>query len=697
MKKANVISWLTIISITSLALTGCNSGAEGTVSSSDAGSSQITNPSWGNNSNNGSNQVIEKPITLTRISVNANKSSVALGEGATLYATAYYSDDSHKTVTDLVTWKISEEDRIEIDPQNGEVATLTEGEATITASLDNLVSESYTLEVTAPELTQIALSVKEKSLPVGIRTEFEVWGYFTDEQWRKIPHGVAWQITNDQVVKIEAGNQINAVGEGETQIIAHLDGYSSQPVTIEVTQAQLTAIDITPKEVSMPLGTAQALTVMGTFTNGKTLDITKDVEWSQPKSEIARIEEGKIVATKIGTETIQAYKGDIKGNNVEIKVTDAIITGLQITPANTQLASGTTLEFIAKSIYSDGSEKDVTNEVKWASANYDVLTFEANKATGHKPAKTRVIATLNNGVEASVEVTVTNAILSNIQVMPTSLELGEEQVGRLRAIGEFSDGTSSDITEQVYWVSDDQQVASMLKSGLLNGIKQGQTRVTASWQGLSQTSEIKVSHQLNVKEDIALCGNKIDDDSRDTAQGECLKVASDQYGNLISAAPSVKLLNGLGYKLIRSGEKPRPYTKAYNGVRIEREGYGPTGEPFGLFNNNGLMGQTEQWCNELATKNFAGRNNWRRATRAELMNLYSKVGGSLWDGNNDDGYSSKGLGWPTVSEYWSALNMDQIPQDNYYDLVNMHAGRTFLIDEGYFGSAYPACIAPIAR
>ncbi|WP_271206864.1 Ig-like domain-containing protein [Vibrio cholerae] len=161
MKKANVISWLTIISITSLALTGCNSGAEGTVSSSDAGSSQITNPSWGNNSNNGSNQVIEKPITLTRISVNANKSSVALGEGATLYATAYYSDDSHKTVTDLVTWNISEQDRIEIDPQNGEVTTLTEGEATVTASLDNLVSESYTLEVTAPELTQIALSVKE--------------------------------------------------------------------------------------------------------------------------------------------------------------------------------------------------------------------------------------------------------------------------------------------------------------------------------------------------------------------------------------------------------------------------------------------------------------------------------------------------------------------------------------------------------
>lgn len=40
--------------------------------------------------------------------------------------------------------------------------------------------------------------------------------------------------------------------------------------------------------------------------------------------------------------------------------------------------------------------------------------------------------------------------------------------------------------------------------------------------------------------------------------------------------------------------------------------------------------------------------------------------------------------------------MDQVSSDGYYDIVNMHVGRSFLISRGDEFS-YPSCIAPISR
>ncbi|ENM5738408.1 Ig-like domain-containing protein [Vibrio mimicus] len=683
MKKQNFISWLTIISITSITLAGCNSGSEGT-------------PNINNNLNNGSNEAIVTPITLDKISINSNKSSVAMGESLTLHATAYYSDNSHKTVTDLVRWNVEGESNIAIDTLTGEVTTLAEGTAVVTASLDGVESGPFNVDVTAPELTDIALITKEKSLPIGISTKLETWGHFTDDQWRRIANGIQWKTTAEDVLTIDDEGNVKALSEGSAKIVAVVDHLNSHPITIEVTKAELTAIDITPAEVSMPLGTAQALVAMGTFTSGKTVDITQDVEWLQVRSDVARIENGKMIAIKIGSETISAKKGDIQSQPVEVKVTDAVISHLQLTPVNATLAKGTTLEFNAKSIYTDGTEKDVTDSVEWKSDNYDVLTFVDNKATGHQQAKVQVFATLPSGEKAAVNVTVTNAALSQIDITPTSIELGKEQVGQFRAIGKYTDGSEADITAQVSWSSSNSNNVSMMQNGLLNGLEVGTSTITARLQGIYQTATVNVEEQLETQDSIAMCGGRIDDDSRTTAQGNCLKVASDKFGNLFSGAPSITLLQGLGYKLVKNSEKPQANTKSYNDVKIEKEGYGPAGEAFGLFNNDGLTGQNEQWCNELSAKNFAGRNNWRRATRAELIGLYTKVGGSLWDGDNDDGYDSKGLGWPVLSVYWSALNMDLVPTEGYYDIVNMNVGRSFLIQHGK-DPAYPSCIAPVAR
>ncbi|HDZ9181692.1 TPA: Ig-like domain-containing protein, partial [Vibrio cholerae] len=220
------------------------------------------------------NQDTVQPITLDMVSINSNKRAVALGESLKLYATAYFSDNKHETVTELVEWSIEGDKNISIDKMTGEVTTLREGVAVVSAYLDGVESKTISIEVTAPELTDIAVTVQQKSLPVGISTQLYTWGLFTDGQWRRVMNGIKWENSKEDIIQIDDEGNVFAIKEGITNIVADVDGLLSPPIMIEVTKAKLAGIDIIPQKLSLPLGTTQSIFAMGTFTDGKTIDIT---------------------------------------------------------------------------------------------------------------------------------------------------------------------------------------------------------------------------------------------------------------------------------------------------------------------------------------------------------------------------------------------------------------------------------------
>ncbi|WP_267844709.1 Ig-like domain-containing protein, partial [Vibrio cholerae] len=111
----------------------------------------------------GANKDTVQPITLDMVSINSNKRTVALGESLKLYATAYFSDNKHETVTELVEWSIEGDKNISIDKMTGKVTTLREGVAVVSAYLDGMESKTISIKVTAPELTDIAVTVQQKA------------------------------------------------------------------------------------------------------------------------------------------------------------------------------------------------------------------------------------------------------------------------------------------------------------------------------------------------------------------------------------------------------------------------------------------------------------------------------------------------------------------------------------------------------
>uniref|UniRef100_UPI003F58465D Ig-like domain-containing protein n=1 Tax=Vibrio cholerae TaxID=666 RepID=UPI003F58465D len=109
MRLKNFFQLLATALVTSVLLIGCKSGF---------------NEKLNSNKESIANQDTVQPITLDMVSINSNKRTVALGESLKLYATAYFSDNKHETVTELVEWSIEGDKNISIDKMTGEVTTL---------------------------------------------------------------------------------------------------------------------------------------------------------------------------------------------------------------------------------------------------------------------------------------------------------------------------------------------------------------------------------------------------------------------------------------------------------------------------------------------------------------------------------------------------------------------------------------------
>ncbi|TNI12503.1 Ig-like domain-containing protein, partial [Aeromonas veronii] len=93
--------------------------------------------------------------------------------------------------------------------------------------------------------------------------------------------------------------------------------------------------------LSLAKGNSQPFIAIGHHTDGSVLDISDSVTWSLSDESVATISgDGLLTGVSAGTITVTATKDNITSNQVEVTITDAVITALQITPANVSVAKG---------------------------------------------------------------------------------------------------------------------------------------------------------------------------------------------------------------------------------------------------------------------------------------------------------------------------------------------------------------------
>ncbi|CAH6780636.1 BIG2 domain-containing protein [Vibrio chagasii] len=305
------------------------------------------------------------------------------------------------------------------------------------------------------------------------------------------------------------------------------------------------------------------------------------------------------------------------------------------------LVKGNKQSFVAIGYYSDNSSKELTNLNIWRSNNEKVGYFvEPGKLIGNSLGIIAVTAFKDGITSNTVDVEVTNAVITAITVTPSQVSVANGQTQQLLATATYSDGTSSDVSSSVTWTSNEPQTATVTPTGLLSGNAVANTTVEAIKDGITSNT---------VDVEVYAC--------RRTGTS-CVDLFDTGSGTLFTNTPSKMFLDSIGGSV-------------NDGFTQEIGTSSPTGD-FYLFDWN----KADLLCDTYNTNNIAGRTNWRLATENELRGLF-----------NANGNMFTARGWAVRLNYWTSTARG--PGYYNFSLRNGNSGLTMPGDY----TLYASCVS----
>jgi TIR domain/Bacterial Ig-like domain (group 2) len=171
-----------------------------------------------------------------------------------------------------------------------------------------------------------------------------------------------------------------------------------------------------------------------------------------------------------------------------------------------EIRANETLDFTLKGQYSDGTQKNIHENVTWVSSDPQVASVDRQgRVTGHASGQTTITARYGDLVSPAwtlavraerpvLPVTVPTekplvktppaTQLVALTVSPASRELKIQERLSLRVRARYSDGNEKGVSSGVEWRSSDRSIVSVDSRGELVALRAGKTAVVARWGGI---------------------------------------------------------------------------------------------------------------------------------------------------------------------------------------------------------------------
>jgi trimeric autotransporter adhesin len=438
--------------------------------------------------------VLVTAATLQSIAISPSTLSIAAGTNQQLTATATFSDGSTQNVTSTLNW-VSSAPTVANVSSSGLVSALASGDATITGT-SGTISATLTLSVTPAQVVSISLTPASINLAIGQSQNFSATAAFTDGTTQDVTESAGWSVANPALAGVSntlgLAGQLTGLAAGTTTVSAALNGVSGS-ASVTVNPAVLTTITVTPSSLSLALGLSSSLTATGVFSDGSTQNLTTSAAWSSSNPTVLTISaSGAALPIAVGTVTVNATIGSVSGS-ASVTVTAATLRSIQLSASQGSLAAGLSESVTATGTYSDGSIQNINGSVQWTSSSPAVATVSAaGVALAIAPGSTTITATLN-GVSATLELNVSQAVLQSITVTAPSSSFALGFNLQLTATGTYSDGSTQNLTGSVSWTSSNSGIAVVSNAGLLAGVAVGEITAAASLQGVTGSLSITVN------------------------------------------------------------------------------------------------------------------------------------------------------------------------------------------------------------
>ena len=440
--------------------------------------------------------------TVVGLSILPPVGMVGVGTTVAFTADATLSDGTHADVTATAMWSVGDPSLAVIDARGVATGNVA-GKTIVSAAFGGQLGQA-TLVVTGATLTTLQIDPVDPSVGVGVEVDFTATGLYSDGTRVDLTGQVMWASSAPTVLPLDGGGHAFSKSVG-TSVVTATTGMLVAASTVTVTAASLKSISVTPVTSTLSPGGTQQLTAVGTFSDGSVVDVTDSVTWTVSPAGVVSVSNaagaaGVATALAVGAAGVTATSGLVSGS-AKIVVSPATLVKIAITPSSIGVPIGATVMLTAQGGFSDGTVRDITAQVSWASSDASTATIAnapgpAGAVTGVKAGMVGITATLN-GVVGNATVGVVAATLQTITVAPANATLTAGLRSSYTAMGVFSDGSMLDVTAQATWTTDNAMVATISNAagaaGQLLARAMGTTTVTATFGGVSGQTTLTVT------------------------------------------------------------------------------------------------------------------------------------------------------------------------------------------------------------
>jgi hypothetical protein len=179
------------------------------------------------------------------------------------------------------------------------------------------------------------------------------------------------------------------------------------------------------------------------------------------------------------------------------------VVGIVVVPAEVIVPEGTEIHLQALALNSERESFDVTDVVEWSIGSTTVAEVSNALAregilTGQSTGVTSVHAEFDGVQSSPSRITVTDAELVRLGISPASVLIGVDDTIQLHAEATFADGSSSNASSQVRWITGNGSIVTLSEGGVLKAVDEGVTTVVIEWNGVeSDPIEVTVTNDLD--------------------------------------------------------------------------------------------------------------------------------------------------------------------------------------------------------
>ncbi|WP_084404907.1 Ig-like domain-containing protein [Aliagarivorans taiwanensis] len=344
--------------------------------------------------------VTDSTVILTEITLSGEQ-VLQVGQTTQINATAHYSDNS--TSNSGFTYSSANSAVASVD-NNGWVVAKATGSTQVSASKQGVTASptiTVNSDVSVPVVTDIQISNAPSSMQPGDMTSLEARAVYSDGSFTR---EVAWSSSNTAVASISSNGLLVANSAGDVTISAEKDKVI-RSFNLSVKASNLGILSFTldgPQQLQV--GASEQY--LATITYEDQSKVTNGFSWNSSNSAVASVDSNGIVNAKAAGSTTLTASKDGQSRSLTISVIGGELPTIsEITlQGASQIEQGSSSLFIAKAIYSDGSE--LRDGFSWSSSN-DAVASVSDKGlvTANQPGSATITAE-KDGLKKTASVTI---------------------------------------------------------------------------------------------------------------------------------------------------------------------------------------------------------------------------------------------------------------------------------------------------